>query len=134
MGVSGMSNILDGLTIDDVQSMQDEVIASEVYNKFQVVQSAYTQSKQTRINNTSVSEQKIVDVNDKGGRPTANPDNIESDGTASAIQNGTNTAEGRQMSKIEHCAECGEVLKDCSHYPFCSEDCRQENIERLGIE
>ena len=123
-----------GLTIDDVQSMQDEVIASEVYNKFQVVQSAYTQSKQTRINNTSVSEQKIVDVNDKGGRPTANPDNIESDGTASAIQNGTNTAEGRQMSKIEHCAECGEVLKDCSHYPFCSEDCRQENIERLGIE
>lgn len=116
------------LSIDDAQSLQSDVIESKIYEKFQLVQSAYNQTMQ---NNGQAS----VSLN-KGGRPSANEDTIESDGTATSISTGTNTAEGRQMSanKINYCVECGEVLSDNSNYPFCSKECKEENQNRLGVE
>jgi hypothetical protein len=116
------------LSIDDAQSLQSDVIESKIYEKFQLVQSAYNQTMQN-------DGQKSVSLN-KGGRPSANEDTIESDGTASSISTGTNTAEGRQMSanKISYCAECGEILDDNLNYPFCSKECKEENQNRLGVE
>lgn len=111
------------LHIDDAQSLQDEVIVSEIYTKLQAVQSAYTQS--------SSGGDKSVSLN-KGGRPSANENEIESDGTSSSISTGTNTSEGRLMSAITYCAECGELLKNTDNYPFCSKECAEENLNRLG--
>lgn len=110
------------LHIDDAQSLQDEVINSEIYSKLQVVTSAYTQS----MNKSSGS------ALDKGGRPNANEETVESDGTSIAINNGTNTSEGRLMAAINYCVECGVTLKDNEHYPFCSQECEEENLNRLG--
>jgi hypothetical protein len=102
-----------GYTLDDAVSLQDEVIESGIYDKFKVLQTSFTTSSKD------------------SGRPKAKEEDVESDGTASGIEQGTNTSEGRLMS-LKYCAECGELLVDMSHYPFCSEDCYQENQERLG--
>lgn len=121
------------LHIEDAQSLQEDVIGSEIYGKFQVVQSAYNQSSQVRINTDTVDEMKKISVTNVG-RPNADENNIESDGTASSISEGANTSEGRLMSrKINYCAECGSPLVgNNEHYPFCSKECLEENQNRVG--
>jgi hypothetical protein len=104
------------LTLEDALSLQDEVIESGIYKKFQVLETSF--------NSKSISK-------NKNGRPLADESKVESDGTESSIEQGTNTADGRLMS-LKFCVECGEPLTDTSHYPFCSEDCALENQERIG--
>ena len=116
------------LHIDDAQSLQEEVINSKIYDKLQVAQSTYTQS--SKGTNDGV-DKKSVSL-EKGGRPSADENSIESDGTSTSISTGTNTAEGRLMSAIDYCVECGEHIEGGSHYPFCSKECADENLNRLG--
>lgn len=120
------------LYLDDAQSLQQAVIGSELYKNFQVVQSAYNQSSEVRINTDTVDEMKQISETNVG-RPNADEDKIESDGTASSISEGANTAEGRMMSRrLNYCVECGTSLEDNKHYPFCSHECEMENLERIG--
>lgn len=104
------------LKIDDIVSIQDEVIESGVYDKFRVLQSSFT---------SSLKDSKQT------GRPPAKEEEVESDDTASGIEQGTNGSDGRIMS-LQYCVECGELLTDKTFYPFCCEDCFEENKERLG--
>lgn len=120
------------LYLDDAQSLQQAVIGSELYKNFQVVQSAYNQSSEVRINTDTVDEMKQISETNVG-RPNADEDKIESDGTASSISEGANTTEGRMMSRrLNYCVECGTSLEDNKHYPFCSHECEMENLERIG--
>lgn len=102
------------LTLDDSISLQAEVIGSKVYDNFRVLQSSYN-----------------AKADEGSGRPRADENAIESDGTASSIQQGNNTSEGRIMS-LQYCVECGEKLNNSSVYPFCSVECEEENLERVG--
>lgn len=119
------------LYLDDAYSLQQVVLGSDIYNNFQVVQSAYTQSGQVRINTDTIDEMKKV-TETNVGRPNADPNNIESDGTATAISQGSNTSEGRLMSRVTYCVECGGSLKEGAPYPFCSHECAEENMNRVG--
>lgn len=124
------------LTLDDIEALQYSVIESDVYNRLQVLQSTFTQSKQTRISADTVDEMKQVDVSDnKGGRPSLDIMDIESDGTAAAVGRGENTNEGKLKMSLKYCVECGQELDNnavCGC--FCSEECRLENKERIGGE
>lgn len=120
------------LYLDDAQSLQQAVIGTELYKNFQVVQSAYNQSSQVRINTDTIDEMKKVSETTVG-RPNADENEIESDGTASSISEGANTSDGRMMSrKLNYCVECGASLESYDHYPFCSNECQEENLERVG--
>ena len=113
------------LRLEDVEAIQNEVISSGIYGKLEVVQSAF--------NTKELIKKEDLNVNETNGRPKANEDTVESDGTASSISQGSNTAEGRYAKTINYCAECGEILTyDMSSYPFCSNDCKDENLERVG--
>ena len=120
------------LRLDDAQSLQQSVIGSELYNNFQVVQSAYNQSSQVRVNTDTIDEMKQISETNVG-RPNANENDIESDGTATSISEGANTSDGRMMSRrVNYCVECGTSLDSNEHYPFCSQECAEENINRVG--
>ena len=120
------------LYLDDAQSLQQAVIGTELYKNFQVVQSAYNQSSQVRINTDTIDEMKKVSETTVG-RPNADENEVESDGTASSISEGANTSDGRMMSrKLNYCVECGASLESDDHYPFCSNECQEENLERVG--
>lgn len=126
-----------GLDIDDARALQEDVKNSELYANLQVVQSAYNQSKQTRVDIDTVDEYKTIAEGFKTGRPAASIENVESDGTANSIGTGTNTADGRVVMSLTHCVECGKFIdnnKTNKYRPFCSEECAFENMERLGVE
>lgn len=122
------------LSVDDIASIQEEIINTKVYDKFQVLLSAYTQTKQTRVNADTTEEMIVAkEVGKDIGRPNADIGNIESDGTATSIGTGTNTADGRAVMQLRHCVECGIPLKNKRFKGcFCSEDCYLSNIERTG--
>ena len=111
-----------GLQIEDAKGIQDGVITSGIYDKFSVLQSSFN-SKATDKNN---------------GRPQIKDSEIDNDNTAISIEQGTNTAEGREvMSRnfvLKNCTECGDPIHaDSEYYPFCSYECMEENSERLGV-
>jgi hypothetical protein len=105
------------LTIDDIQSIQEEVAESKVYDKLQVLQSAFN-------SNQSISV--------KTGRPIANENDIKSDSTDASIGQGTNTADGRDVMSLNYCVECGGELTNKDFSPFCSKECMEENEGRLN--
>lgn len=95
--------------MEDVISRQHYVNASKIYDRMQVVESAFN-SKSTE---------------KKNGRPAANENNIESDGTANAIDNGSNTSDGRVVDFIKSLSfDEMEDLKD-----ICSELLEEEEGE-----
>ena len=82
--------------MEDVISRQHYVNASKIYDNMKLVESAF---------NTT--------AEGKNGRPKANENNIESDGTAASIDSGSNTSDGRVVDFIKSLSfEEMESLKD----------------------
>jgi len=85
--------------MEDVMSRQHYINASKIYDRMQLVESAFN-SKNTG-------------QEAKNGRPKADENNIESDGTANAIDGGSNTSDGRVVDFIKSLSfEEMEDLKD----------------------
>ena len=83
--------------MEDVISRQHYIDASKVYDRMKVVESAFNTKKETASN----------------GRPKVDENNIESDGTANSIDNGSNTSDGRVVDFIKSLSfEEMEDLKD----------------------
>lgn len=98
-----------GLYIDDIQGLQNEVNSTGIYDKMKNLQSAF--------NSTS----------EDLGRPSKDIKDIDSDGTAAAIDLGNNTSDGRITYKYSprFCINCGEILTD-NQINFCSIECKEE--------
>lgn len=113
---------LHGQTLNDAIGICDWIDSTEIYKKFEVLVNSFTSNTTNKIEKES-------------GRPEANKDNIESDGTAASIDNGSNTGEMRKFIFEEtcKCVTCEkEIIKKSETYPFC-EDCQEiylsEHIE-----
>ncbi|WP_297419576.1 hypothetical protein [Clostridium sp.] len=114
------------LSLQDANGICDYIDSIKIYDKFQPLVNSFTTA------NGGQTEK-------KNGRPTADVNNLQSDSTASNMDNGTNTAEARQnfsgninvMSSCK-CPSCGNIVdEDNKIYPFCNDDCREEYIEQL---
>lgn len=73
--------------MEDMMARQHYIKSSKVYDNMQVVESAFNS--------------KAVDPKKKNGRPEADENNIESDGTANSIDSGSNTSDGRVVDFIK---------------------------------
>jgi DNA-directed RNA polymerase subunit RPC12/RpoP len=104
------------LSVSDALNICDWIDDTGLYQKFEALVNSFTST---------------TGADNKNGRPAADQNNIQSDGTDASLNSGGNTGDMRDFSttSIYKCATCGEeIQKDSEFSPFCC-TCYEKFIE-----
>lgn len=107
---------LHNLSLQDSVSICDWVDNTGIYDKFTPLVNSFTTSNPSSSNKIN-------------GRPSADLNDIKSDGTANSIDSGQNTGNMKDFALVNTCLGCGKELEIGQH--FCNGECEEIYKENL---